>query len=91
MLKIGVEMTKLSSLPNIGKEMELKLNSIGIFSAEELQVAGSKNAFIKLKMKFDTICLVHLYCLQGAVDCEKYDRLSPEVKKELKEFADTLK
>lgn len=80
-------MTKLSNLPNIGKEMELKLNSISILSEEELQVADGKNTFVK----FDNSCLVHLYCLQGAVEGEKYDRLLPKIKKELKEFADTLK
>lgn len=84
-------MSKLTSMKNIGKEIENKLNSVGISSAEELIQLGSKEAFLRLKMKFPNVCLVHLYTLQGAVDNLEYNQLSDEVKRDLKSFSDDLK
>jgi DNA transformation protein len=84
-------MTMLNQLPNLGKEMESKLKSVGIMSAEELQEEGSKNAYLKLKMKYSNVCLVHLYCLQGAIDLVDYNKLSLEKKEDLKKFSDSLK
>ena len=42
-------MAELSTLMNIGKEMERKLKTVGINTAEELMEAGSKEAFVKSK------------------------------------------
>lgn len=84
-------MTTLTTLPNLGKKMEAKLKSIGITTAEELKGEESKKAFLKLKMKYSNICLVHLYCLQGAVDLVEYNQLSIQVKGDLKKFYDSLK
>lgn len=82
---------ELSSMRNIGKEMEKKLRSVGICSAEELIKLGSKESFFRLKMRYDNVCLVHLYTLQGAIDGIEYNRLSDEVKRDLKKFSDSLK
>lgn len=84
-------MSELTSLKNIGKEIERKLKTVGINSAEELKQIGSKNAFIRLKIHYPEVCLVHLYTLQGAVDDIEYNRLSENTKHELKEFSDALK
>ena len=84
-------MAELASMLNIGKEMDKKLKSIGICSAEELIQAGSKEAFLRLKIRYSEICLVHLYTLQGAIDNIEYNRLSEEVKRDLKSFSDGLK
>lgn len=84
-------MSELTSLKNIGKEIERKLKTVGINSAEELKQIGSKNAFIRLKIHYPEVCLVHLYTLQGAVDDIEYNRLSENAKHELKEFSDALK
>jgi len=84
-------MTELTSMRNIGKEMEKKLKKIGISSAEELKQAGSKAAFISLKTQFPNVCLVHLYTLQGAIDNMEYNQLSDEVKVDLKSFSDGFK
>lgn len=84
-------MVELISLPNIGKEMETKLKSVGIMNAEQLKESGSKQAFAKLKLKYANVCLVHLYCLQGAIDLIDYTELTPEMKKKLKQFSDHLK
>lgn len=84
-------MTELSSMRNIGKEIEKKLKSVGICSAEELTKLGSKEAYFRLKMRYPNVCLVHLYTLQGAIDGIEYNRLSDEIKCDLKSFSADLK
>lgn len=84
-------MTELTSMMNIGKEMEKKLISVGIDSSEKLIEAGAKNAFLKLKTKYPDVCLVHLYALEGAIRNRAFNSLSEDQKKELKEFSDFLK
>ncbi len=84
-------MTELSSMRNIGKEIEKKLKSVGICSAEELKKLGSKEAYFRLKMRYLNVCLVHLYTLQGALDDIEYNRLPDEIKRDLKSFNDNWK
>ncbi len=84
-------MTELSSMRNIGKEIEKKLKSVGICSAEELKKLGSKEAYFRLEMRYPNVCLVHLYTLQGAIDDIEYNRLPDEIKRDLKSFSDDLK
>ena len=84
-------MTELASMRNIGKEIEKKLKTVGICSAEELIQTGSKKAFLRMKLRFPNVCLVHLYTLQGAVDNIDYNQLTDEVRQDLKNFRDGLK
>lgn len=84
-------MAELTSMRNIGKEIEKKLKSIDICSAEELRRIGSKEAYFRLKMKYSNVCLVHLYTLQGAIDHIEFNQLSDEAKCDLKQFSDGLK
>ncbi|MBD5511689.1 MAG: TfoX/Sxy family protein [Lachnospiraceae bacterium] len=84
-------MTELTSMMNIGKEMERKLKAVGIDSPEKLIAEGSKQAFLKLKETYPSVCLVHLYTLEGAIQNTEFNSLSEETKKELKEFSDFLK
>lgn len=84
-------MAKLTSMMNIGRELERKLASIGISSAEALMAAGSKQAFSSLKAAYPKVCLVHLYALEGAVSNTEFHSLSTEKKRELKAFSDSLR
>ena len=84
-------MSELTSMMNLGREMADKLMSVGIESSEKLIEAGAKEAFLKLKQKYPNVCLVHLYALEGAIHGIEYNRLSEDTKKELKEFSDFLK
>lgn len=84
-------MSRLTSLRNIGKEMEKKLTSVGIDSAEKLIESGAKQAFMKLKEAYPSVCLVHLYTLEGAITDVEFNSLSEDKKKELKEFSDFLR
>ena len=81
-----MRMAKLTSLKNIGKEMEKKLNSVGIMTAEDLKECGSKAAFLTLKSLYSNLCLVHLYTLEGAVSDIEYNQLPEVVKQNLKNF-----
>lgn len=82
---------ELTAMRNIGPEIARKLNAIGIHSGADLHEAGSKNAFLRMKMKFPQVCLVHLYTLQGAIDDTEYNALSEDLKRDLKAFSDSLK
>lgn len=84
-------MAELSSLKNIGKEIERKLKTVGINSAEELKEIGSKDIWFRLKLKYPEICLVHLYTLEGAISNIEYNHLSEETKEDLKAFTDQWK
>jgi len=80
-------MAELSDLMNIGKEIERKLRAVGINTAEELREVGSKEAFVKLKMLYPSVCAVFLYTLEGAISGIPYNHLPEDVKAELKEFS----
>ena len=82
---------ELSSLRNIGKEIEKKLVSVGISTAEELKRIGSREAFLRLKLRYPSVCLVHLYTLEGAISDIEYNQLPEDVKSSLKEHSDSLK
>jgi len=87
-------MAELTSLRNIGKELEKKLKSVGISTAEELKTIGSKEAFSKLKKKYPNgkaMSLVHLYALEGAVTDTNFNQLPENVKEGLKHHSDELK
>lgn len=84
-------MVELTLMKNIGKEIEKKLKSVGIHSAEELTKLGSKEAFFRLKVRYPNVCLVHLYTIQGAIDDVEYNQLPDEIKNDLKCFSDNLK
>ena len=84
-------MSDLTLMKNIGKEMERKLNSVGIYSSAELSSLGSKEAYFRLKMKYPNVCVVHLYVLEGAISDTKYNELPDNVQSKLNDFADSLK
>lgn len=84
-------MQELDSMMNIGKEMKMKLFSIGIRSPKDLIRLGSKKVFAQLKEQYPNVCLVHLYVIQGAIDNVEYNQLSDETKLDLKRFSDSLK
>lgn len=84
-------MAELTEMMNIGKEMAKKLTAVGIDSPEKLIQTGAKQAFLQLKQQYPSVCLVHLYTLEGAICNTEFNCLSEEKKKELKEFSDFLK
>lgn len=81
---------KLSLLPNIGSELERKLETAGIDSPELLKKLGSEQAFIKIRTIDETACLSMLYALEGAVQGMRWHSLDKLRKTELKEFFSSL-
>lgn len=84
-------MADLTTMKNIGAEMARKLAAVGLDSPEALREEGAKAAFFRLKTLCPNVCLVHLYALEGAVRGVDFNRLPPEVKRDLKAFSDALK
>ena len=76
---------KLSELPNIGKELEKKLNSVGIQTPDELIEIGSVQALRRISVTLDTGCLNMLYALEGAIVGIRWHYLPAEVKQKLKD------
>ncbi|WP_320051646.1 TfoX/Sxy family protein [uncultured Acetobacteroides sp.] len=76
----------LSKLPNIGKDTEAKLVTVGITSAAELKEAGVEQAFLRLQAIDPGACLSLLYGLSGAIEGVKWNQHSPQRKQELQEF-----
>ena len=83
-------MSELTSLRNIGKELDKKLKSVDITTSEELKKVGSVEAFIRLKLRYPRVCLVHLYALEGAISNTEYSKLQDDVKQRLKAISDSF-
>ena len=79
-------MGELSSLPNIGKEVERQLNEVGIHTYEELKVLGAEQAWLKIQEIDSSACIHKLLALEGAIYGQKKTLLPKERKEELKEF-----
>lgn len=82
-------MAELTSL-RLGKTMEKKLHSIGIYSAEELIAVGSKQAVFRLKAQYPNTCVVILYHLEAAIRNVEIKQLDAACKAELKEYFQKL-
>ncbi len=80
-------MSSLTDLPNIGKTLERKLNSVGIKTEQELKAIGSRKAIIKIaSIKNSDVCINMLYALEGAIQGIRWHGLSAKKKQELKDF-----
>ncbi|NLF43384.1 MAG: TfoX/Sxy family protein [Bacteroidales bacterium] len=79
-------MSALKGLPNIGSNIEKRLNEVGIFTAEDLINTGSETAFIKIKTVDQSACLNMLLALEGAVQQKRWHHLNENRKTELKEY-----
>ncbi|WP_070000727.1 TfoX/Sxy family protein [Cellulosilyticum sp. I15G10I2] len=79
-------MGELSKLPNIGKNVEEQLNSVGIKTLNELIEIGSKQAWLKIRAVDDSACINRLCALEGAIQGVRWHNLSEEIKSDLREF-----
>jgi len=82
---------ELIEMPNIGKEVSKKLIAIGIGTPEKLMELGSKEAFIRIKTIDNTACFSMLQGLEGAIQGVRWHHLPEPVKKDLKQFFDSVK
>lgn len=79
-------MSALSDLPNVGKVLEKNFIEVGISTTEQLREIGTKEAFLRIRVKDPTACIHMLYGIQGAVEGIKDKFLSERTKQELREF-----
>lgn len=79
-------MGQLSSLPNIGPEIERQLCAVGISTFEDLKKAGAAAAWLRIQSIDPSACIHRLMALEGAVLCVKKSELPPESKAELRAF-----
>ncbi|MPN00260.1 hypothetical protein SDC9_147454 [bioreactor metagenome] len=83
---------KLTELPNIGPVLAENLKKVGIETPEELQKAGTYDAFMRIRTQVDSgACLHQLEAIEGAVEGMKKSALAPEKKAELRAFHKNLK
>lgn len=83
-------MGELSKLPNISKVIEEKLNEVDITTPQELYEIGSKEAFIRIRLKDPTACVNMLCAIEGAIQGIRWHNLSDGTKAELKSFYNSL-
>ena len=84
-------MSKLSDLPNISVVLSQKLMDVGICSPIELKNIGSKDAFVRIRLKDSTACFCMICAIEGAIQGIRWHFLDAEVKKDLRAFFDLLK
>lgn len=77
---------RLSSLANIGKELEKQLTKVGIYTPEELKNVGSKEAWLRILQIDPSACYNRLCALEGALQGIRWHSLADEKKAELKTF-----
>jgi DNA transformation protein len=86
-----VKMGKLSEMPNIGKELETRLETAGILTARQLKNTGSCRALQLLYATDPTLCINMLYAFVGKVQEIRWHKLDPDKKHELQHFFKMLK
>lgn len=84
--KLDSSRTSLSSLPNIGKEVEKQLMAVGIETIEQLNSIGSREAWLSIQKIDASACYNRLCALEGAIQGIKWHNLSVEDKTSLKAF-----
>ena len=83
-------MGALTKLENIGPISEKLLHQAGIDTEQQLRELGSKEAFMRMHLKDETVCLDMLYGLEGASQQVRWYRISDASKQELKAFFKAL-
>ncbi|MBS7009678.1 TfoX/Sxy family protein [Anaerostipes sp.] len=84
-------MGELRELPNIGAKLEEQLNEAGIHTKDQLMKTGSREAWLKIRAFDESACLHRLWGIEAAIEGVKKKDLPDEVRRELKEFFDSVK
>lgn len=79
-------MSELTSLPNIGKELAKKIESIGVHSTKEFINTGAEQIFARIAATDNGACINMLYALEGAIQGIRWHEISKERKQELRSF-----
>lgn len=79
-------MSDLLKQINIGKDTASKLKQSGIETFEDLQAAGSEQAFLRIQTIDPGACIQLLYGLEGAIEGVKGNQIPAHKKHELLQF-----
>lgn len=82
---------ELTSLPNIGKVLSVRLKQVNINTIDDLITIGSENAFIRLLTVDQTTCLNELFALEGAIQNIRWHNLDESKKNDLRIIYKTYK
>jgi DNA transformation protein len=81
---------RLCELQNIGPVVAQRLEEAGIETPEALKAIGSREAFLRLRIKDSGACLSMLCGLEGAIRGLRWHHLPDDVKADLKAFHKSL-
>ncbi len=84
-------MYRLREMPYIGDVLARRLADVGIDNPEELRKVGSKEAFARIRRVDAGACFSMLCALEGAVREVRWHYLEDAVKRDLKEYYDSLR
>jgi DNA transformation protein len=79
-------MGELSTLPNIATKLEAQLADVGITTIQQLQEAGSREAWLRILANDPSACIMRLSALEGAIQGIRWHYLDEDTKESLKEF-----
>jgi DNA transformation protein len=79
-------MGELMKLPNIGVKLEEQLTEAGFTSAGQLRETGSREAWLRIRSRDPSACLMRLSAMEGAIQGVRWHNLDEQTKKELKNF-----
>ena len=79
-------MNELQGLPNIGNVLGKQLMDIGIQTPKQLIQTGSREAWMRIRLRDPSACLNRLCALEGAIRGVHWHHLPQDVKDELREF-----
>lgn len=78
---------RISELKNIGETIEKRLNEIGIFTKEDLELTGPVDAYKKIQEnnpgKTIPVCY-YLYSFEGALTNKHWDDIPEKIKEQLR-------
>ena len=78
----------LTNLKNIGKKIASRLNEVGIFSEDDLRLAGAVDAHRLIKERYPNETLpvcYYLYSFEGALTDKHWNEIGEQRKRHLKE------
>jgi DNA transformation protein len=81
----------LTRLPNIGAVLAEKLNTVGIYTYEDLAELGSVETILKIREDDPGACYNMLYALEGAIQKVRWHALPKEERQMLKKELDHAK
>lgn len=78
-------MKSISELPNLGPKTETWLNTVGIFSREDVERIGSVEIYRLLRANGFPASLNLVYAIEAMIIGEHWTKLPPSLKTELRE------